>query len=53
MMLAIVQVRFMLKTKLSFHDRSDQVPLVRKIEQDNDMTARTGAMYTKNDTKFM
>ena len=38
------------KMKLSCPDRLDQVPYVTKTKQDNSVTDRTSAIYTKNNT---
>ena len=43
----------MLKSKLNFWDLFDRVRSVMKTRQDNDMTNRTGALYTKNDIELL
>ena len=43
----------MLKPKLNFWDLFDRVHSVMKTRQDNDMTNRTGAFYTKNDIELL
>ena len=43
----------MLKPKLNFWDLFDRVRSVMKTRQDNDMTNRTGAFYTKNDIELL
>ena len=40
------------KMKLSFHDRSDRVPSVIIIREDNDVTNRTWAVYIENKTEL-
>ena len=41
-----------LKTKLSYHDRSDKVSYEMKTRQDNDVTDHTSEVYIKNDTEL-
>ena len=41
----------MMKTKLNYHDRSNQVRFVKKTRQDNGVKDGIGAVYAKNDTE--
>ena len=40
------------KMKMSYRDRSDQVPFVTKTRQDNDVIHYIGAAYIENNTKL-
>ena len=48
----IIHVQSTLKTKLSCHDRSDQVLYVMKTRHDNDVTESIGVAYMENDTEL-
>ena len=48
----IIEVRFILKTKLSFHDRLDWVWSIIKTRQDNNVKGCNGAIYAKNDIEL-
>lgn len=43
----------LLKTKLSYHDQSNQVWFVTKTKQDNDMADRVGLVYIETETKLL
>lgn len=45
----IAQMQSMSKTKLSCHDRLDQVRSMMKRRQENEMTERTGVIYIENE----
>lgn len=48
----IVQVRYMSKTILKYHDWSDQVQFMTKTKEDNDMIDHIGVVYVENDDKL-
>ena len=43
----------MMKTKLNYHDRSNQVRFVKKTRQDNGVKDGIGAVYAKNDMELL
>ena len=45
-------MRFILKGKLNYRDRSNHMQFVMKTRQDNDLTDYTGAIYDENETKL-
>lgn len=47
----MVQMQSMVKTKLSYNVRSDQVRFVTKTKHDNNVTNCTSAVYVENNTK--
>ena len=47
----MVQMQSMVKTKLSYNVRSDQVRSVTKTRHDNNVTNCTSAVYVENNTK--
>ena len=48
----MVQMWSMVKTKLSYYVRLDQVWSMTKTKQDNDMIDCTGAVYVENIIEF-
>ena len=52
-MLLIVQVWSTSKLKLNYRDLSNQVWPMMKTRQDNDVTNRTGMIYTENNTDIL
>ena len=53
MMWPILQVRYMLKTKLNYHNWLDRGQSVKKTKKDNNVTNCTCAVYVENDIKLL